>query len=330
MIIRYTKEDEKEWDEFVKNNSANGTFLQTRNFLNYHKNRFTDGSMIVRNVGGDIVAVIPANLTENGTKLIAHQGSTFGGIVFKKNCNSISFFDDLFNDLKTFFEQNGIRECVLKQTSSIYQPSEMRNEILEYYLKRQGFEEELEVGYYIELKNVDEEYESRLAPLKRRKLKKAKNNALLFRKLNTEREIAEFYEVLCDNMTKFGTKPVHSLNELIELYNYRLIGIVDFYGVFLGDRLIAGSMVFKFSKKVFHTQYLASHQSYLGYCPNEYLYVELVKEAKKGGYKNLSFGTSTLDHGRVLNRGLALFKEGFDTDTYVNKTYTWKKGEINQ
>ena len=39
----YTPADEAEWDRFVMHESGNGTFLQTRNFLNYHPaGRFTD------------------------------------------------------------------------------------------------------------------------------------------------------------------------------------------------------------------------------------------------------------------------------------------------
>ena len=32
----YTAEQEAAWDRFVMQESGNGTFLQTRNFLNYH------------------------------------------------------------------------------------------------------------------------------------------------------------------------------------------------------------------------------------------------------------------------------------------------------
>lgn len=35
-ILPYSPELEKRWDRFVMNDSVNGTFLQTRKFLNYH------------------------------------------------------------------------------------------------------------------------------------------------------------------------------------------------------------------------------------------------------------------------------------------------------
>ena len=33
---RYNEQDEEIWDDFVMEKSVNGTFLQTRRFLNYH------------------------------------------------------------------------------------------------------------------------------------------------------------------------------------------------------------------------------------------------------------------------------------------------------
>ena len=44
---KYNEKDEKKWDDFVMEKSINGTFLQTRRFLNYHpKDRFVDESIM--------------------------------------------------------------------------------------------------------------------------------------------------------------------------------------------------------------------------------------------------------------------------------------------
>ena len=44
----YTEEQEENWDSFVKQKSMNGTFLQTRKFINYHpKDRFKDCSLMI-------------------------------------------------------------------------------------------------------------------------------------------------------------------------------------------------------------------------------------------------------------------------------------------
>ena len=46
----YIADQEAAWDRFVMQESGNGTFLQTRNFLNYHPaGRFEDASLVVTN-----------------------------------------------------------------------------------------------------------------------------------------------------------------------------------------------------------------------------------------------------------------------------------------
>lgn len=82
----YTPADEAEWDRFVMHESGNGTFLQTRNFLNYHPaGRFTDASLMVYNEHGGLGAVVPAALRLDGATRIfrSHPGSTFGGPVLR-------------------------------------------------------------------------------------------------------------------------------------------------------------------------------------------------------------------------------------------------------
>ena len=53
----------------------------------------------------------------------------------------------------------------------------------------------------------------------------------------------------------------------------------------------------------------------------EFMDTNMIKVAKDSGFEYFSFGISTEDHGKVLNEGLALFKEGFGTEYSVNRTY---------
>lgn len=78
----YTADQEAAWDRFVMQESGNGTFLQTRNFLNYHPaGRFEDASLIVTNEHDAIVAVVPAAVQQRDGKhtFVSHPGSTYGG-----------------------------------------------------------------------------------------------------------------------------------------------------------------------------------------------------------------------------------------------------------
>ena len=60
FIKKYTPQYAVEWDQFIEKESLNGTFLQTRKFIDYHPiDRFTDHSLIIFK-GNKIIAVILA------------------------------------------------------------------------------------------------------------------------------------------------------------------------------------------------------------------------------------------------------------------------------
>lgn len=328
MIVSYDDSYENVWDDFVLMESINGNFLQTRNFLNYHKRgRFTDASLIIMD-GNVMVAVVPANEIDGGKTLLAHQGSTFGGIVIGKAYANTNGYKMIFSELTDYFMKKEYLTVELRMHNWLYSPVEKRNELLDYFFQINGFRTRNEVGFYIDLERLGDDFTSKFEKLKRRKLNKANKMNLKFRKLVSDCEVSEFHEVLTDNMLKFDTVPVHTLEELLEFKNVRIPEIVSFYGVFHEDKMIAGSMVFDFcDKKVFHTQYLASRHEYLEFCPNEYLYTNLIKVAKEEGYRYLSYGTSTLEHGNVYNESLGMFKEGFNTDSYNNTCYIWERGK---
>ena len=320
-IKEYSEKYEKVWDKFVLDQSMNGTFLQTRLFLNYHpKNRFNDNSIMFFK-GTAIVAVIPANVVmENNERiLISHQGSTFGGIVLGSNFKKISICEEIFQLLDTYLRENKFREIRLKYTSDVY--SEFPSEILDYYSFLYGYTPSYEMGYYIKFSTFKDDVLSNCSSSKRRDYRYSLKNNLFFCELISDEDVILFYEILCDNYLKFDKTPIHTVQELLDFKNNRLTNIVHFYGVKQNDELIAGGMVFTFNKNVFHTQYLACKQDKTCTFANEFMYVNLIEEAKKNNYEKLSFGTSTLNGGKVLNTHLAQFKEGFGTTEYINKTY---------
>lgn len=325
MVIEYENTLESDWDDFVINESVNGNFLQTRRFLNYHPvDRFQDASLVFRK-DDKIAAVIPANLVEAGTVLLAHQGSTYGGLIVGKDFANTTNYKWIFEEMTAFFREKGYKKVELRMHNWLYSPCEKKHELLDYFFQLYGFTVRSEVGFYIDLDNMEDDYVSNFEKLKRRKLNKAMKNGLEFRKLSSDREIEEYYGVLKDNMKKFQTVPVHTLSEWMDFKNSRLKDEISFYGVYKDSQMIAGSMVFNFcNHKVFHTQYLASRQEYLELCPNEFLYANLIRAALDEKYHYISYGTSSLEHGAVYNEGLGLYKEGFNTDTYLNRCYIWE------
>lgn len=73
----YTAAMKEEWDAFV-DSSRNATFLLRRDYMDYHSDRFTDCSLIVRH-GDKPVALLPAS--RHGSEARSHGGLTYGGLV---------------------------------------------------------------------------------------------------------------------------------------------------------------------------------------------------------------------------------------------------------
>lgn len=326
MVVLYENKYEEAWDDFVLNDSINGNFLQTRNFLNYHpEERFKDASVLF--IKDDkIAAVIPANEVDGGMTLLAHQGSTYGGLIVGKEFANSTNYDWIFGEMVDHFKEKGYRRVELRMHSWLYSPDAKHNELCEYYFQLNGFTVRSEIGFCIDLNSIEEGFESGFEKLKRRKLNKAKKQGLTFGKLSSDDDVREFYSVLMENMKKFDTTPVHTEEEILDFKNNRLTEVTSFYGVYHDNKMIAGSMVWNFcDKKVFHTQYLASLHDYLDLCPNEFLYSSMIQAAKNEGYRYLSYGTASLNHGTIYNESLGMYKEGFNTDSYMNRCYIWER-----
>lgn len=320
-IVEFEDEYMEKWDKFVLNQSVNGTFLQTRNFLNYHGDRFTDASLMIIKGNDTIVAVIPACLINENEKKIfhAHRGSTFGGIVIADSFYNIEHVDAIMNVLDDYFSENKYDEVWLSFSDNIF--SKRKMDMFSYFLFQKEYRAFEELNCYIDFSAYNEDVLSNFTSGRRRDYKYSLRNDLEFRKIDADDDIAQFYDILCENLEKFGAKPVHSLEELIDFKNVRLVNNTEFYAVYHENKMIAGSMVFLFDDNVFHTQYLAASQDSLKLYPMNYLDTNLIITAKQKGFRYFSFGTSTEEHGKVLNKKLAEFKEGFGTNCGVNKTY---------
>lgn len=323
-IKPYDESCGEKWDDFVMMHSVNGTFQQTKNFLDYHGDRFDDASILIYKGNDTIVAVIPAcTVIEDGKKIWnAHAGSTFGGIVMAEQFYDTAHMEAVVHVLGDYLEQEGYDEVWLKCTSDIF--AKQNGNLLYYFLFQNGYTSYDEISFYIDFSNYKDDIASNFTAGRRRDYKYSLKHDLTFRKLGTASEIAHFYGILCDNLRKFDTVPVHSLGEIMDLKENRLREIVEFYGVFQEERMIAGCMIFLFGDMVFHTQYLAADQSSLKMYPMNFMDYHLIETARDRGFRYFSFGTSTHEHGKVFNKPLAEFKEGFGTQCGLNKTYVKK------
>lgn len=312
--------DEEEWDGFIVN-SVNGTFLQSRKFLNYHpKERFTDASLIVRDNNSKIVALIPAcEMEENGRKILwSHKGSTYGGIVTDRKHWRAEALEQIILCVDEYFKHH-YQEVFLKITPSVI--GSVSDDLLDYLLFLHGYDRYVELDTYLDFAEYKSDIVMNFNETKRKHIRRLQKYELVFRELKREEEIAEFHKLLTLNLHKFGLKPVHSLPELLELKKDRLPENIDFYGVEYRGEILAAGMVFDFGNGVVHTQNLSSDPGRKDINAIEYLYYGVIRHYKDNGTRYLSWGISTEEQGRILNHGLIRNKESYGSKYYLNKTF---------
>lgn len=313
-IQPYTREQESRWDRFVMEDSMNGTFLQTRKFLNYHpEGRFTDASFFVEK-SGIVVAVVPGCSVDGS--FVSHLGSTFGGPVISKDFYSGNKILEIVKDIDDYIVRN-FKSVKLKPTSPIF--ATVPTDLLDYSLEHSGFSRHTELSCYTPIaKGVD--------PLENCK-RECRHNFRQSEKLNLtygeipDCEMEKFYDFLVKSKARYNTKPVHSLAELQDL-KQRFSEEILFRGVWQDGIYLSGMMIFYFRQaKVFHFQYLAPDDSKRETNATTSLFVNAMREAAQVGCEKFSWGISTEDAGAYLNENLYRFKESFGALPCLNARY---------
>ncbi len=322
-IRQYEKKDEAMWDEFVERTSINGTFLQSRRFLNYHpKDRFRDFSLIIEDSKGHIAAVCPAcMIDENGErKFISHMGSTFGGLIISPKHYYAYKIIEIIQCVEGYLKGNNITYIELRITPDLF--ALKNSALLEYCLFYCGYQEFCELSTYVDFSHYKESILSNFEQGKRTNVHNCIKEGLSYRKIESTKELSTFYELLCKNLLKYKAKPVHLISELLDLKRNRLQEETDFYGVFNGNEMIAGAMMFYFHRtNVAHTQYLCAEPQLHTLSPMTYLYFAMIKEMKEQGFSKISFGISTEDKGKTLNYGLTRSKEAYGGEHCINRKF---------
>lgn len=320
----YQSSLEHDWDKFIDEKSINGTFLQSRRFINYHpEGRFKDASLVIYNEKNNIAALcLACEIEQDGEKVFfSHKGTTFGGIIIDKKHYNAKYVTALVKELKDYLKEQGYKKAFLKMTSDIF--SSVESDLFQYAFQYAGYTEHKELSTYVNYATYKEAILSNFAQGKRTNVHNCVKEGLEVRPLESEEEIREFYDILCENLSKYDTKPVHTIDELLEFKNTRLQKECGFFGVYKEEEMLAGSMMFYFDKVgCAHTQYLAARQAYNKLSPMTFMYYSMIVEMQNRGYKTISWGTATEDMGEVLNMGLITSKEDFGSSYVNNLTYS--------
>ena len=317
-IEKYSDNDFEIWDKFIDEISVNGSFLQSRRFLSYHNDKFKDASLLIYKKN-KLVAVFPAAVINE--KIVSHPGTTFGGIVYSRAVYNVIDMKQILSALEYYYVKMNYVSIEIKQQNNIYNTGE--SDLLEYLFCLNKYEEMKEISTYIDLKSIHNDITRCWSEGQVENYKKTKKYEMSFKELTTIDQFKSFFDLLIRNLEKYGVKPVHSFNELLNLYNEKIRNEIEFYGIYNSERkLIAGTMIFIFHKNsTAHTQYLAQDYDFNNMRPMTFLYYSIITKFEKMNYKYLTWGISTENKGKILNENLLRFKESFGSSHTINRTY---------
>lgn len=308
MVLPYSSSYASVWDEVVES-SANGTFMFQSRFMDYHRNRFSDASVLLGDEHGKINGVFPANYEHDGT-VVSHTGLTYGGLLTAANRHATDVIQ-MLDEVCNYYRTKSCKRLIYKAVPHIYSTTPCEADL--YWLTQRG-------GSIVRRAlstAINLEDPLPFSTLRRRRVKKAQANCVTVARSS---DFKGFWGILEENLSRrFGVKPVHTLEEITLLQSRFPTEILLFIATASGD-VVAGVVVFA-SRGVAHAQYIAANEYGKEIGALDLVFSTIVSDCQAAGYKWLDFGISTDHSGAHLNEGLLMQKEGFGGRSVCYDTY---------
>ncbi len=319
-VRKYKKEDKETWNNFI-DCSKNSTFLFKRDFMDYHKNRYEDYSLMVFE-HDTLIAAFPAHKIDKGT-VASHFGLSYGGIILRKTEVLHKTLQIVYKILH-FLESNKIEKIIYKSFHKFY--NSIGSEEITY--AKFLIKAKLTVRQFSSVINLNDKLKMNKTRLRlgRRALKMG----VVVKEVNTFD--GYWNNILIPHLEgKYGARPAHSLEEITKLHKSFPENIRQF-NAYLNDEIVAGATLFETSNVV-RVQYNSANEEGRLSGASDLLYIELIEKYFK--HKNyFDFGSSFDENG--LNFGLLNWKESFgarafsiDTFEIETKNYILLEKSIN-
>lgn len=296
------------WNDFIAS-AKNATFLFHRDFMEYHKDRFIDHSLLIFK-NDKLVAVLPANKID--ASLQSHQGLTYGGLVISKKLK-LKEYILLFKELLEYLHQQEISSLVLKELPEFY--TQGPSQEIQYVAQlTKAITTRIDTASVIDYRNRLPIQSNRLEGVK-----KADRQGLV---LKEEPAFKTFWEeILGPNLERrHSALPTHTSEEISSLHKISPKNIRQF-NVYKGDALVAGATVFE-TKTTAHIQYISGNEQKQELGSLDFLFYHLIEKVFAHKWY-FDFGISNEAQGTKLNSGLSYWKECFGARTKVHRQYNF-------
>jgi hypothetical protein len=309
-VRAYRPGDAARWDDFLPQ-AYMATFLHTRRFLSYHRDRFVDRSLLLQR-GDKLLGLLPAAQSpQHADLVVSHPGITYGGLLHTGELRGAAMIEAM-QTVAAFYRELGYRRLRYKAVPSVYHRAPAQDDL--YALFRAGaLRSRCDLSSSIDLQH-------RLPPSSRRKRALSKAERAGADLSERAEHLPAFWSVLSKALaSRHAANPTHSLAEMQELV--RLFpGEIRFVFALLHDRVEAGVVLFC-TPRVRHAQYIAS--SVLGRELNllDLVFARCLEDSQREDVRYFDFGISTESEGRMLNAGLNGFKNEFGAGGVVHEFY---------
>jgi Acetyltransferase (GNAT) domain len=316
-VERYHESRKDIWDQFVAG-SKNGTFLFQRDYMDYHRDRFEDYSLLLWDED-ILVALLPANADHDVVS--SHGGLTYGGFLTDEKIKLPRMLE-VFDAALGFLRENSFRRVIYKTIPHIYHrlPAEEDHYALflcNAQLVRRGV-----------LTVCASAHPLPIQERRRRGARKASQQGLVVKQTEN---FEAYWDILAERlMEAFGARPAHSLAE-IQLLQSRFPDNIKLFCALEGESTLGGVVIYE-TDEVAHAQYIAANERCRTLGALDLVFTKLLGDHYKSK-RYFDFGTSDEADGRVLNRGLIDQKEGYGAravahDHYAIDLTDWKAGAL--
>jgi hypothetical protein len=312
-VQKYHPSIDTEWNQFIKT-SVNGTFLFHRDFMDYHKERFEDHSLMFYKEK-QLICCMPAHIESQ--VFCSHRGLSYGGWILSEIGT-----ENMHLLLEVFLEY--IKDAIFSVSGLLIVKAEVQLPPISYHivhkeitsiLKQKGFR----VNRVLDNQFVKLDSQIGVSPKKSRGYRNGKFEELRIDRAN---DFKSFWsQVLLPQLqSRYASKPVHSIEE-IELLASKFPEKIIQHNVYLEDQLLAG-ITFFIKRDIVKSQYTASSPQGLKTDAIGYLYMEAMKEFQEKGFLLMDYGPVNERDGSV-NEGLLRFKKELGCEQEE-----WKRWEI--
>ena len=308
-VVKYNDNYSDIWNSF-NTKSKNYMFMFDRNYMDYHRDRFLDHSLMFYDED-ELIAILPAS--ENDNMLFSHGGLTFGGFISNEKMKQHTM-NDCFDSLIIYAKELGIKKITYKTIPYVYHKQPAEEDRFSLFANGACLTT-VDVSTFVNLNNPLKMPKGRKAQISR-----AKREGVEIQILTDQKDYDVFIDMENEVLeTRHDTHAVHTSQELKMLHD-RFPDNIHLFGALKEGKMIAGTVVYEYDQVV-HTQYMAANEE-----ARQIGALDLAVATVLDQYRNnklwLDFGIST-EHGKIyLNEGLVSQKEGFGGRTGVYEIWT--------